>query len=170
MGQTDRRWKLADELRVFVSQRKHSDRVSGGTERSCNEQHRQCVALYSPAQPTPRTLELNVRSGGERGSVEGAVGRGGRHHFFMHIQRVAVARRQKARQQADCQVARATVEASDACAVGDLSAVGPVPWDLPAAFWTPLDTCVAPALLTNVALAGVTARENDLHRHPKSAG
>jgi hypothetical protein len=31
---------------------------------------------------------------------------------------------------------------------------------------TLLNTCVMPSLFANVALAGVTAVENDLHRYP----
>jgi hypothetical protein len=73
------------------------------------------------------------------------------------------------RQQADRQVTGAAVESSDTHAVGDFSSVGPVSMNPILAPRALLDTCVTPSLMPNVAPAGVTALENDLHRHPKSA-
>lgn len=125
------------------------------------------MAMKSAPQPPPRALKSDIRSHGGCGLIECHVGHNGLYRFFVRCQRVAVACRQEMRQQADRQMAGAAVETSDACAVWDFSPVGPVSVNPIIAPWALLDTCVAPPLLANVALAGVTARKNDLHRHPE---
>lgn len=169
MAQTDWRWQRTDELRSAVAQREDRDDVGIEAESRGREGQGQCVAVQTSSQPATRTLDLDVGSQGDGGSVKAAVALDGFDDFSLHSQRVAVARCQEARQQADRQVAGAAVEASDLRAFRGLSWVGPVMRDPIIAPRTSLDTCVAPSLLANVALAGVTARENDLHRHPESA-